>query len=325
MENSQRAYGADVASRIQMASTPDGLQTLQGLVLSDIKRGLYELNAREVAVYVTGNTVMLHILAGHSPASIGSYPFTPTHPEYQQMALPDVGTLHLLPCASGYIGSDVTVGAFYYRLHHKTQPCLLLDMGTNGEMILGDRTHMISTSVAAGPAFESMTRHSESLLTLKKLLQSGDMNRHGTLNDTYSENGVTVVGMRQGSALGSAPATATITQDDIRAFQLAKAAVRAGIELLAERFGCALSEIETVYLAGGFGFHLDVESAFFLNLLPDVFRGKLEVVGNSSLNGNIACHEHIEALEQFNESILHVDLSLLPEFQERYVRYMDFE
>lgn len=318
LENSQRAFGADVAARIQYASTKEGLQQLQELVVQDIIKGKQQLlekmkvsSDRSLDCYISGNTTMLHILGGVSPKSIGRYPFTPEHPEYRVIKEKRIGTLHLLPCASGYIGSDVTVGAFFYRLHHKEQPCLFLDLGTNGEMILGDRNHMLSTSVAAGPAFEKVLKGADGLHLLAQMREKGIINQHGTLSDVYLETGYISAGV-------------TITQDTIRELQLAKGAVRAGIEILCHRFGCKVAEVERVYIAGGFGFYLKEEDAFFLDMFPEEFQGKVEVVGNSSLNGTIACHDRIDELQKFNESILNIDLSMDAQFQEKYVQYMEF-
>lgn len=316
-ENSQRVYGADVAARIQYASTEQGLKLLQELALADIRRGKQQLFQKIGAIevktdcYVSGNTVMLHILGGVSPESIGSYPFTPKHPEYRRISDDEIGTLHLLPCASGYIGSDVTVGAFYYHLHHKERPCFYLDLGTNGEMLLGDRNHIFSTSVAAGPAFEQFFRGSEALAALSALRQKGVMDEHGTLQEEYLESGYLYNGI-------------LVTQEAIRQLQLAKGAVRAGIEILCYRFGCSLQEVNQVFVAGGFGFYLREEDARFLGMFPDAFAGKITVVGNASLSGTVACHKEIAQLQQFNEEILNLDLSLDEQFQERYVKYMEF-
>lgn len=330
--NAQRSYGSDVGERIRYASTEEGLETLQQLALADIKRGKSALckeagsdDTEGVDIYVSGNTTMLHILAGHSPKSIGSYPFIPEHKEAQCIAVPKLGTLHLLPCASGYIGSDVTVGACYYHLHHKEQPTLYIDLGTNGEMLLGDRTHILSASVAAGPAFEQMLKGADALQALAAMREQGIMDEQGTLAEPYFEQGYHYTSEAVAGQNGDGQRIDTIiTQDDIRQLQLAKGAVRAGIELICERFGCRIEEIARVYVAGGFGFFLKEKDAIFLKMFPACFEGKIEVIGNASLHGNIACHNLLKELTDFNDSIVAIDLAKEEYFQECYVSYMSF-
>lgn len=330
--NAQRSYGADIGERIRYASTKEGLDTLCHLALADIKKGKQQLcketginDKIELDIYVSGNTTMLHILGGHSPESIGRYPFVPEHKETQCINVPALGTLHLLPCASGYIGSDVTVGACYYHLHHKKQPTLYIDLGTNGEMLLGDRNHILSASVAAGPAFEQMLKGADALKALADIRRQGIMDEQGVLAEPYFERGYSYNSEAVLKQDGKKETIqGVITQDMIRQLQLAKGAVRAGIEILCERFGCRSEEIAEVYVAGGFGFFLREEDAIFLKMFPSCFAGKIKVIGNASLHGNIACHDLIKELEQFNDSILAIDLAKEEHFQECYVSYMDF-
>lgn len=330
--NAQRSYGSDVGERIRFASTDEGLETLRQLAIADIKKGKIALckeaeidDTEGMDIYVSGNTTMLHILAGHSPESIGRYPFVPEHKEAQCIAVPKLGTLHLLPCASGYIGSDVTVGACYYHLHHKEQPTLYIDLGTNGEMLLGDRTHILSASVAAGPAFEQMLKGADALQALAAMRSQGIMDEQGTLTEPFFEQGYHYTSETVAGQNGKAERIDTIiTQDDIRQLQLAKGAVRAGIELICERFGCRIEEIARVYVAGGFGFYLREKDAIALKMFPACFEGKIEVVGNASLHGNIACHNLLKELTNFNDSIVAIDLAKEEHFQECYVLYMNF-
>lgn len=329
--NAQRRYGADVAERIRFASTKEGLHTLQQLALTDIKNGKKWLcreagvpDEPEMDIYISGNTTMLHILGGHSPESIGRYPFTPEHKEAQLMKVSQLGTLHLLPCASGYIGSDVTVGACYHHLHHKEEPTLYIDLGTNGEMLLGDRTHILSASVAAGPAFEQILKGADALHALADIRRQGIMDERGILAEPFFEQGYDYRSKKTKGQNEKECLELVITQDMIRQLQLAKGAVRTGIELISERFGCHVEEIHQVYVAGGFGFFLDERDAIDLKMFPACFEGKIEVIGNASLHGNIACHNLLKELTSFNDSIVAIDLAKEAHFQECYVSYMDF-
>lgn len=106
---------------------------------------------------------------------------------------------------------------------------------------------------------------------------------------------------------------------------MAKGAVRAGIELLCEAYACQLSDINKVYVAGGFGFYLDVKDAIALGMFPKQFRSNIEVVGNSSLVGCALCHNRLEELSVVASKIETMDLAMNEKFNERYIQYMNFD
>ena len=393
IQNPQCAYGADVAARIQAASDETGLKELQSIVLDAIYDGCYHLlmqnessvmntvNAGglkvlseeylkdgsdsgndsnqkiDIPIYVSGNTTMLHILCGHSPKSIGAYPFTPEHPE-AQMILPQdkyneneikadsnqtiqyepflngkFQELRSLPCASGYIGADVLVGAYYYQLHKQDEINLFIDLGTNGEMMLGNKNRLLATSVAAGPAFERVLRGAEGLKALHHLYRTKQMDETGLLlekgrradqtteiiKDTNGADGTEVAAVSE-IIIGNT----TITQTMVRELQLAKGAVRAGIELLCEAYGCALSDIHTVYVAGGLGFYMDDKDAIALGMFPVEFEHNIKVVGNSSLIGCAMCHNKMDELTSLAGRIETMNLAMNEKFNERYIQYMNF-
>lgn len=329
IQNPQCAYGADVATRIQMASDEKGLQELQQIVLDAIYDGCCELlqmmdqsSIIEIPIYVTGNTTMLHILCGHSPASIGAYPFIPIHPEAQVVTLLNMN-IHTLPCVSGYIGADVLVGAFVYQLHRQSELNLFIDLGTNGEMILGNKDRLLATSVAAGPAFERVLKGADGLKMLHQLYQTGQMDETGLLqlNGKANDGMEDIIGdITSEITIGDT----TITQTMVRELQLAKGAVRAGIELLCETYACQLSDINKVYVAGGFGFYLDVKDAIALGMFPKQFHSNIEVVGNSSLVGCALSHNRLEELSVLASKIETMDLAMNEKFNERYIQYMNF-
>lgn len=321
--NSCTKYGSDIASRITFCKDSAGRKAVQQSLLSDLKKGIGSMEDQvkisipdNIPVYVTGNTAMLHMLCGLDPTSIGEYPFTPERLEFDEFKVPGIGMIICLPCASGYIGSDVTAGAFYHRLHHRSLPTLLIDLGTNGEMILADRNHMLATSTASGPAFERVLKGSEGLRILSDMLHKGYIDSHGTLEDAFAESGIHV---------SSGDTDVLLTQDDIRSLQLAKAAVRAGTDILCSRFGCEVADVHEVLLAGGFGYFLDVNDAVDTGLLPKEFKDITKTVGNSSLEGCIYCHQYMDELREFNRSILSIDLAAEPAFAGTYIRYMDFD
>lgn len=323
MENPQRSYGADVAARITYAKTEQGLHQLQSLVneallqgVEMLYRSIEEPFSGEEDWYIAGNPTMLHILAGLSPESIGSYPFEPMKKEAFTKEVAHLGTLHFLPCASGYIGADVIVGAYVSEVDRKEQMTLFVDLGTNGEMILSARGQLLAASVAAGPAFEQLLLGADALHILCSMRKQQIIDEEGTLMPPYFEEGY--------CCHTEAGETVVITQEDIRQLQLAKAAVMTGISLLCQRAGIAVSSIECVLLAGGFGFYLKEEDAIFLRMFPECFAGKIKLCGNTSLQGTIQCSKKPDALQAFAQKIQTVDLSNEEAFHEEFIKNINF-
>lgn len=169
--NAQRAYGADVISRIQAASEGK-LPALTAAIrrqLADMLRRLCAeagISLDEVQeMTVAANTTMCHLLQGLSPEGLGKAPFTPLshfgdNCSAAELELPFAGTVYIAPAVSGYVGGDITAGLLATGMDQAQGPVLLIDVGTNGEMALGCGTHFLCCSTAAGPAFEgAQIRH----------------------------------------------------------------------------------------------------------------------------------------------------------------------
>lgn len=205
---------------------------------------------------------------------------------------------------------------------NETHATILIDLGTNGEMAITDGTHMIVTATAAGPAFEGGAGAgvigSDMIACAASLLKQGILDETGLLAEPYFTEGVTV----------GEPAV-RLCNKDIRDLQLAKAAVRAGIEILQRQMG--VTQVGHIYLAGGFGYYLDVEAAFSIGLLPEHMRGRATAAGNTSLAGAFMLGRDLwrgktnqAALEQSLSSIVSINLAERDEFERLYVRYMNF-
>lgn len=244
---------------------------------------------------------------------------------------------------------------------------ILIDLGTNGEMAITNGVHMIVTATAAGPAFEGGAGAgivgSDMIACAAELLRQGIMDETGLLKEPYFTEGVSVLssdiakdGQSDGQNKhhhkksyifkpGRVGQSLYLSQEDIRALQMAKAAVRAGVEILSKR----LSELRTdnagqngvlsrgqqinhVYLAGGFGYYLDVEAAFRIGLLPEYMRGHVQAVGNTSLLGAYRIGRDLwqrridkQALEGSLSFAVSINLAQQEEFEKLYIRYMNFE
>ena len=331
--NSQRAYGADVISRIKAASEGK-LEALRKSVMDDISRGISCIGAEIRKIVIAGNTAMLHILMGEDCRSLGQYPFTPVFLEMREWELNGVPAL-VLPGISAFVGADIVAGV--YSLDRDDY--LLADLGTNGEIVLVSDGEITATAAAAGPAFEggNISCGTGSIpgaiykydvlgaYTIGKkrpigLCGSGVIDvaafcvKNGIINETGAME----------RALEVAPGV-NFTPKDVRELQLAKSAVRAGIEvLLGDLSDSKKSEINSMYLAGGFGHSLNVESAFILGILPGIFRGKVCAVGNSSLAG---CVRFLTESTDFAflKNVREIELSAHPRWGELFMDYMMFE
>ena len=359
--NPQRAFGADVISRIK-ASTEGKKELLRDRIRAELKEGIWTLIHQEEIepdgigqIMLAGNTTMIHLLMGYDCSSLGTYPFTPVNIKRLRIKTKEILSLEdqipftIFPGISAFVGGDILAGLLACGFDRTDRVNLLVDLGTNGEMALGNRKQILVTSTAAGPAFEggnlscgmgsipgaiSHVRIEEGigrfdtiggkppigicgtgvLELTAELLNNGWMDENGLLADPYFEQGFEIGGMK-------------FLQKDVRELQMAKAAVRAGIEILVRRHGIAFEKIDKVYLAGGFGYRMDVAKAVRIGLFPPELETKIVAVGNSSLSGMIRCltDEAAEAgMEQLLAVAQEIHLSNEADFNERYLEAMSF-
>ena len=316
--NPQRRFGADVISRMQAALEGQG-ETMRCLVRETLQRGVRELMektgrtgaAREqdgapsvlaaaaglTGIYVAGNTVMEHLLAGLSVEGLSRHPFLPVTLEEQRI-FPDQPTddrmaggmpWTLLPGISAFVGADILAGVLACGMHRRREITLLIDLGTNGELVLGNRERLLCTATAAGPAFEGGTaalgQGTDRIAVMGRLLEDGVIDETGLLAEPWFENGYPwKAGSGKEETREKEPAV-SVTQEDIRAIQMAKAAVYAGICVLMKEYGVTCDQISAVWLAGGFGYFLDTDRAAQIGLFPKELKEKVKAVGNTSLAG----------------------------------------
>lgn len=325
--NPQRCYGSDVLSRIK-ASCEGQREALQQLVVKVLKRGVDRFRMKSCHIScmcIAGNTTMEHLLMGYDVLSLGKSPFTPVELGLQEYQSADWEfPVWVTPGISTFVGGDIVAGLYALNMLPEgtaSQVRMLIDLGTNGEMAITDGIEMVVTATAAGPAFEGGAGAgiigSDMIANVAALLQRGVLDETGLLEEPYFTKGIMV---------GEPPVH--MNNKDIRDLQMAKAAVRAGVEILWKKLGCP--EIGRVYLAGGFGYYLDVEAAFQIGLLPEHMRGKVSAAGNTSLAGayRIGCdllqkRTEKAILEQRLSSIASINLARQEEFERLYVKHMD--
>ena len=366
--NSQRIYGADVIVRIQASVDGKG-EELMRQIRRDLWKSMEKLSVDHAIsmedierVVIAGNTTMIHLLMGYPCDGLGKVPFTPYRIHEIYIAgtdiFPGLGSraeIQIYPGISTFVGADIVSGICALHMEEKEQIQLLVDLGTNGEMVLGNRERLLVTSTAAGPAFEGgnitwgtgsipgavCSAHLENgkldIQTIQgplpvgicgtgvveltaELMKNEEMDETGRLEDPWFESGFPIAQNPQGEQI-------CLTQKDIREIQLAKAAVRGGIETLLDKYGITAEQVDQVYVAGGFGYRLDYEKAMEIGMFPKEFSGKIQAVGNSSLHGAVRLLCAPERMKEAVETATlaeEIDLSSDPVFQEAYMDAMFF-
>lgn len=359
--NPQVVYGADVVSRLRSASS--GMLREQSRLIREcmcrlISRVCFDagVNASHVGIIsVVGNPTMQQLFLEIDTKNLITTPFTPALRKCDASPAGDIlpvcsdAVLLTVPDVSGYIGADTVACVLSTEMYKSDALTLMIDIGTNGEMVLGSKDRMVTCATAAGPALEGAN------------IRFGMRGAEGAIDHVYIEDGEIcchVIGGGEakgicGSGLidaisvflergrvdkrgrilpvGSDRLMLTdsvyLTQDDIREVQLAKSAIASGIRLMAEEYGVGLGAIEKVYLAGAFGSLLSPESACRIGLIPDELEGKIEAVGNAAGAGSrmIACSREQFALTKALAGRMELlELAALPGFQMQFAKNMYF-
>jgi uncharacterized 2Fe-2S/4Fe-4S cluster protein (DUF4445 family) len=331
-------------------------------------------------VVVVGNTTMIHLLLGEDPSSIGVYPYRPGFTESRRLPAGTLGfrfnpgaDLVTLPLMTGFIGSDIVAAALAAELDGRESGTLLVDVGTNGEIMATAANGLAATSCATGPAFEGAAiRHGmqalsgaidavriepqsgrvdcrliqhrpyrpkrpaglcgsgvisvvAAMLRAGWLQSSGAFDRSAIPKHLFTEDsGQSALLLVPGSESESGRPI-TITQKDVRAVQLAKGALRAGIELLDRKLG--IDSPRHLLLAGAFGSTIDIADALTIGMFPPVPEHTVAVIGNAAGAGAILAVFEAPVVRKAQE-ICHrtevIELAELPDFQETFVGALSF-
>lgn len=357
--NAQARYGADVMSRIHFAVLEHGQAQLQRIIREQIGGLIQQLLSASAQtgtirdIVLVGNTVMHHLFCGIDVEPLSHYPFEPSRMGLEEFAAAELGwklegnaSVHFLPCLGAFVGSDILAGIVASKLYDSERYAALIDLGTNGEIVMGNRDRMLCTSTAAGPAFEgakiSMGMRACSGAISEVRIEEGKVRCHvlGNVAPQGLCGSGLVDAVSAGLELGMIAPSGRFTngmndwtlcppivllQSDVRELQLAKAAIAAGIEMLSAALGGV--EIDRVYLAGAFGNYINRVSAQRIGLL-DFPPEKVEPVGNTALLGaKIALFDLGRTDLEYSEirqRIRHVALNLDSDFQEVFVQRMAF-
>ena len=340
--NPQKIYGSDVISRINHTlETGEGLDEMQALVINAINDSIVamceeaDIFAKDIyMVTLVGNTTMIHFLLKISAKNIAAAPFIPVITSPVNINAGQIGininaygVAYVLPSVSAYIGADTVSAVLSTGIYQSEEISLLIDIGTNGEIVLGNSHYLFACSSAAGPAFEGANIRngmgSVKGAINKVSLQGGldyttignarpvgicgtgivdavaQMLEVGIIDDTgrleeellpvIQEHSRLVDRLTKVDGMNAFALTENIaiTQKDIRELQNAKAAIAAGINILVKQAGISFEQINNVYLAGGFGTYMNADSAVKIGLIPEPLKGKIRSVGNAAGQGAI--------------------------------------
>jgi uncharacterized 2Fe-2S/4Fe-4S cluster protein (DUF4445 family) len=359
--NAQAQHGADVMSRVQFACQTGQRELLTGIVrrqlgelIAELLFSIDDLTSQLEHVVIVGNTVMHHLFAGLDVEPLAYSPFEPVTLKLQcfrafelNWDLPGNPEIRFLPALGGFVGSDLLAGILASRLHESDQLVALMDLGTNGEIVLGDRQRILCASTAAGPAFEGARithgmRASTGAITAVSI---ADSQLHCQVIGQGEPRGICGSGLvdaiAAGLDLGRIASSGrlvgaetlpllepvALTQRDIRELQLAKAAIAAGLQILLQRWGTKPYDLARIYLAGAFGNYINRASARRIGLFP-LPPEQVHCAGNTALLGaKIALFDQHRADACYSSllrSIQHVSLNEDPGFQDQFVQELPF-
>jgi uncharacterized 2Fe-2S/4Fe-4S cluster protein (DUF4445 family) len=378
--NPQIRFGEDLMSRVSyVMMNPGGDKELTAAVRRAVDELVGDLlaaagadRAHVLEVVLVGNPIMHHVALGIDPTPLGSAPFVLATDEAVTGAATELGLglpaarFYAGPCIAGHVGADTAAAILAEGPHLAASTQLLVDVGTNAEIVLGDRRRLFAASSPTGPAFEGAqiscgqratagaierVRIDPDTLEPEIGVIDGDSRVTGVCGsgiiDAIAELSLTGIIDAAGTIRGELAdrtrrivpdgrtfayvlyehegVRLTITQNDVRAIQLAKAALRAGIELLLEHAGSP--EITDIRLAGAFGAHIDPYHAIVLGLVPDVPVDRVRSVGNAAGAGGVYAllsRGRRTEMEDVVRDVVKIETATEPRFQELFVAAMAF-
>ena len=347
--NTQTEYGADVIMRANY-SLEHGTEELSTCIRELLRKligALCEAAKKSpediYQVSVVGNTCMHHLFLGIVPDSLVHAPYNPAisqglmfPAEKFHLGIHPGGQLVALPVIAGFVGADTVACLLAVNLEEEKKMTLMIDIGTNGEIVLGNEKRRIACSTAAGPAFEGAK------------IACGMQGADGAIEHAHLVDGkleckvigggrptgicgsglIDIIACLLADPLESGDGKPVyLSQKDIREVQLAKGAIAAGIALLAEQMGITLEQVEQVYIAGAFGNYMDPAGACRIGMLPGVLKDRIIPVGNAAGEGAklaLLNKEELKRAERLARHTEFLELAALPEFQDQFVDELEF-
>ncbi len=354
--NAQARHGGDIITRVEFALR-GGQTELERLIRGQLGRMIEPLLAAAAPeqslarIVLVGNTVMHHLFCGIDVTPLATHPFKAEHPGRFRFSPLQLGwnfgektVVEFLPCIGGLVGPDILAGIVATGLHERAGLAVLLDLGTNGEVVVGNRDKLLCTSTAAGPAFEGARismgmRAATGAISEVQVIDRAIVCR---VIGSGAPRGLCGSGLVDAVAAGldlhwieangrmtlagSMPLSGPVTllPQDVRELQLAKGAIAAGLRILAARLGMTLADIQQLYLAGAFGNYIGRVSAQRIGLLR-IPVDRIVPAGNTALLGaKRALFEDTATWDGLASRIEHVALNEEPGFQDIFAEEMRF-
>lgn len=375
--NAQARHGGDIMSRVEFA-LHGGQAELQRLVRDQLGTMVRQLESgrrrgnesqakasieeksvsphvvsyEEIKrIVIVGNTVMHHLFCGIDAAPLAAHPFEPKHsgrvrlsPRALDWEIPDDAVVEFLPCLGGFVGSDILAGIMATGLHQSRELMALMDLGTNGEVVVGNRERILCTSTAAGPAFEgariamgmraatgaiSQVQVEDNVLTCQVIGGGAPLGLCGSgLVDAVAA-GLELDWIHPSGRMANRTAMplsgpVSLLAADVRELQLAKGAIAAGLRMLTAQLGASLEDLQQLHLAGAFGNYISRTSAQRIGLLR-VPLNRVVPAGNTALLGaKRALFEAATVWDAVAKRVEHVTLNEDAAFQDIYAEEMRF-
>lgn len=348
-DNPQKSFGADVMSRIDFCRK-NGITVLHDCVVSAVNTLIEQLlDSFNIAtvdkIYVAGNTAMLHMFFGVDCSSMGVSPYTPAFLEGKSVPaekadIRRVNTVISLPCISAFVGADIVAGLNFTGMPCQGKYNILVDLGTNAEVVLYSAGRLICTAAAAGPCFEGANIscgmsasdgaicsyvYGEQPVTVGDSVPKGicatglidiiaQMLQNGIIDET---------GYMQNEAFEAAE-NVYLTGGDVRNFQLAKSAVYSAVITLMRKAKISFRDIDTFFVSGGFASKMNIGNAVSVGLLPMEAFSRYSTLNNSSLAGTVKYILEHNELSVYTENAVYEDLSADADFSELFMENMMF-
>ncbi|MGB2705530.1 MAG: ASKHA domain-containing protein [Candidatus Omnitrophota bacterium] len=380
--NKQIVFGDDVITRIMFATEENGLERLHHAVIDNMNAIISELVtendiplSRVTGVMCAGNTTMMHLLLRVDPTHIRREPYVSTanfvpviRASEAGIKIHPRGLLACIPGVSTYVGGDIVAGTVACGINNKKRLTLLIDVGTNGEIILGNKEWMACCSASAGPAFEGSGVScgmravkgaiekveinskfepnvkvigsgkpmgicgSGYIDLIAEMFKKGIIKRDGKINKDLRTKRIR---QKSGKAeyivvfknKACCDYDIVIKDPDIENIKRSKGAIFSAASILVKKFGLKFDNIDKIYIAGGFGTFLNIDSAVSIGLLPDINRKKFKFVGNSSLIGAreiLLSYDTMKRAEEIARKMTYIELSKDPSYMDEYVSSLFF-
>ncbi|MBC7318477.1 DUF4445 domain-containing protein [Candidatus Bipolaricaulota bacterium] len=352
-ENPQVAYGEDIISRINYASKSDeNLKRLQKMAIDTINKILDNLckeagieNDEIYEAIVVGNSVMHHLFFGIYPGYVGRSPFVPAIRDMVNCQAKELGVkinpegyINSLPLIAGFIGADALADILVTRIHEKDGINMLIDIGTNTEIFIGNKNKILACSSPSGPAFEGAhIKHGmkavkgaiekiwftkgvnyetigkekpkgicgSALIDLVAELYRNDIiNKRGKFTEKSEEDHAFIVVSADETETKK---NITVNEKDIDNLLVAKGAIKSAWTILMEKLGIEPSDISKVYVAGSFGRYIDVENAKLIGLLPDIPTDQIIFAGDIAVTGAAMALKSIQKRIESREILKLID------------------